>query len=115
MSSVEAGGATVFPELNLSLVPQKGCAAVWYNLLPNGKGDERTRHAACPVLIGSKWGNMISFMYLTCLILLGHICQPTPCSNCALHCREVVLFFLPKSERRRQSFNEKKINFKIDR
>ena len=57
MSDVEAGGATVFPELNLSLWPQKGSAAFWYNLLPNGIGDERTRHAACPVLIGSKWGN----------------------------------------------------------
>lgn len=28
----------------------------WYNLHPNGDGDYRTRHAACPVLLGNKWG-----------------------------------------------------------
>lgn len=56
MSDVEAGGATVFPKLNIALQPQKGSAAFWYNLLPNGDGNELTRHAACPVLTGSKWG-----------------------------------------------------------
>ncbi|EFX85841.1 hypothetical protein DAPPUDRAFT_208740 [Daphnia pulex] len=55
MSEVEAGGATVFPKLNLALWPQKGSAAFWYNLHPNGEGNELTRHAACPVLTGSKW------------------------------------------------------------
>ena len=28
---------------------------VWYNLKPNGDGDDNTRHAGCPVLLGSKW------------------------------------------------------------
>jgi prolyl 4-hydroxylase len=55
MSDVEAGGATVFPELGVRLVPKKGSCALWYNLLRNGEGDYNTRHAACPVLIGSKW------------------------------------------------------------
>lgn len=55
MSDVEAGGATVFPRLDLTLWPKKGAAAFWYNLKRNGDGDYRTRHAGCPVLSGVKW------------------------------------------------------------
>lgn len=61
MSDVEAGGATVFPQINLSLWPKKGAAAFWHNLHPNGEGDELTRHAACPVLVGTKWGESTAF------------------------------------------------------
>ncbi|KAI8794049.1 prolyl 4-hydroxylase subunit alpha-1 isoform X1, partial [Biomphalaria glabrata] len=55
MSDVEAGGATVFPYLGLKLFPKKGNAAFWYNLYKSGEGIFNTRHAACPVLVGSKW------------------------------------------------------------
>lgn len=55
MSDVPQGGATVFTELGLSLFPVKGAAAFWLNLHPSGEGDLATRHAACPVLQGSKW------------------------------------------------------------
>ncbi|CAH0750265.1 unnamed protein product [Diatraea saccharalis] len=55
MSDVAQGGATVFTKLGVSLFPIKGAAAFWLNLHPSGEGDLATRHAACPVLRGSKW------------------------------------------------------------
>ncbi|EMP41594.1 Prolyl 4-hydroxylase subunit alpha-2 [Chelonia mydas] len=57
MSDVEAGGATVFPDFGAAIWPQKGTAVFWYNLFRSGEGDYRTRHAACPVLVGCKWAS----------------------------------------------------------
>ncbi|KAM9425937.1 prolyl 4-hydroxylase subunit alpha-1-like isoform 1-T2 [Pholidichthys leucotaenia] len=55
MSDIHAGGATVFTDIGASVRPRKGTAVFWYNLYPSGEGDYRTRHAACPVLVGNKW------------------------------------------------------------
>ncbi|XP_061396375.1 prolyl 4-hydroxylase subunit alpha-2-like [Musca vetustissima] len=55
MSNVEQGGATVFPELKTAVFPRKGTAVMWYNLNNNVECDFRTFHAACPVIVGSKW------------------------------------------------------------
>lgn len=60
MSSVEQGGATVFPYHRVVIQPKKGTAAFWFNLFKDGEGDWSTYHAACPVLVGSKWGELLS-------------------------------------------------------
>ena len=55
LSDVAAGGATVFPELQLAVRPEKGAMLFWYNLFRTGEVDRRMLHTGCPVLSGSKW------------------------------------------------------------
>uniref|UniRef100_A0A915PEH0 Prolyl 4-hydroxylase alpha subunit domain-containing protein n=1 Tax=Meloidogyne floridensis TaxID=298350 RepID=A0A915PEH0_9BILA len=55
LSTPEKGGYTVFTDLKSVAKPTKNDALFWYNLWRSGKGDMRTRHAACPVLLGDKW------------------------------------------------------------
>ena len=55
MHPPSAGGATAFVGCNVSVILNKGDVLFWYNMLPNGDFDYRTRHAGCPVLDGEKW------------------------------------------------------------
>nr|XP_017020907.1 prolyl 4-hydroxylase subunit alpha-1-like isoform X2 [Drosophila kikkawai] len=55
LSEVPQGGATVFPELNLTVFPQPGSALFWYNTDKKGYQNTQTLHAGCPVIVGSKW------------------------------------------------------------
>ncbi|XP_077538235.1 prolyl 4-hydroxylase subunit alpha-1-like isoform X2 [Haemaphysalis longicornis] len=71
LSDVKRGGSTIFPKLGLEVEAKAGRALFWINLLPEQKhgfhfehrfkygqlseGDNRTKHGACPVLLGSKW------------------------------------------------------------
>ena len=57
----------------------QGDLVFWYNLMKSGKSDESTKHAACPVVLGSKWGkrfaNISHFAKIHCL--LNTIIQPS--------------------------------------
>ncbi|XP_043946803.1 prolyl 4-hydroxylase subunit alpha-2 [Drosophila biarmipes] len=55
LSHVPQGGATIFPNLKVSVFPKKGSALLWYNLDHKGVGDRRTAHSACPTIVGSRW------------------------------------------------------------
>jgi len=55
MSDVNAGGRTVFNTIGVGSPPERGSCIVWFNLLHNGEGDYKTKHAGCPVLSGNKW------------------------------------------------------------
>jgi prolyl 4-hydroxylase len=45
----EGHGHTEFPELGLSVKPERGCGVLFCNMLPNGDVDKRTCHRAAPL------------------------------------------------------------------
>lgn len=45
----EGHGHTEFPELGLSVKPERGCGVLFCNVLPNGDVDKRTCHRAAPL------------------------------------------------------------------
>ena len=55
LSTVELGGATVFPLLGLKTEVVEGDAVFWINTFSDGRPDDFTLHGGCPVLMGSKW------------------------------------------------------------
>ena len=55
LTTVEAGGNTVFPQPGLSVSPEEGKALFWFNVGPQHQFDSRTFHLGCPVLFGNKW------------------------------------------------------------
>ena len=54
----------------VSLCVLQGDAAFWWNLKKSGDGDMLTRHAGCPVLVGTKWGQCTCFIKptFTCIL-----------------------------------------------
>ncbi|EDV94263.1 GH12091 [Drosophila grimshawi] len=54
-SDVPLGGATVFPDIQVAVQPQKGNSLLWYNLFDDGTPDPRSLHSVCPVVVGSRW------------------------------------------------------------
>ena len=55
LSSIEAGGHTVFPQPGISVKPEKGSALYWFNMGAQNNYDSRIYHLGCPVLYGNKW------------------------------------------------------------
>lgn len=55
LSDVAAGGATIFPEINLSIYPKKGSALYFSYFNSLQQVDSRTLHGGAPVISGEKW------------------------------------------------------------
>jgi len=55
LNQVEAGGATVFPDLGVSVTPEPGMLLAWNNATPDGLPNPATLHAAEPVASGVKY------------------------------------------------------------
>jgi len=55
LNDVEAGGATIFPELKLNVYPKKGSALYFSYFTTGGQPDPLTLHGGTPVIEGEKW------------------------------------------------------------
>lgn len=55
LSTVEAGGHTVFPQAGVYVKPIEGDALFWFNYSAHGTYDSRIYHLGCPVVYGNKW------------------------------------------------------------
>ncbi len=55
LNDVTAGGATIFPELNLNIYPKKGSAIYFSYFNTGGQTDALTLHGGAPVIEGEKW------------------------------------------------------------
>jgi len=55
LNDVEAGGATIFPEINLNIYPKKGSALYFSYFNAAGQTDSLTLHGGAPVIQGEKW------------------------------------------------------------
>ncbi len=55
LNDVQTGGSTVFPEIGLDVLPQRGNALFFAYADPEGRLDARTLHGGSPVAAGEKW------------------------------------------------------------
>lgn len=55
LNDVEQGGETYFPNLKLSVTPQKGMAVYFEYFYNDHSLNELTLHGGAPVIIGEKW------------------------------------------------------------
>lgn len=55
LNAAEAGGATDFPRLDLTIQPEPGMLVAWDNMTPRGRPNRATIHAGLPVEAGRKY------------------------------------------------------------
>ncbi|WP_152614768.1 2OG-Fe(II) oxygenase [Jeotgalibacillus alimentarius] len=55
LNEVEEGGETYFPELNISITPQKGSAVYFEYFYSDEELNKQTLHGGAPVFKGEKW------------------------------------------------------------
>jgi len=55
LNEVEGGGATIFPELGLEFLPEKGAALMFTSLTRDGRLQPLSLHGGAPVTAGAKW------------------------------------------------------------
>jgi prolyl 4-hydroxylase len=55
LNDVEEGGETIFPEIDLKIVPMRGCAVYFAYANARSQLDALTYHGGNPVLRGEKW------------------------------------------------------------
>lgn len=55
LNDVEEGGQTEFPNIGVSIPPQRGALIVWNNAAPDGSLNQNTIHAGTPVIRGVKY------------------------------------------------------------
>ena len=62
-NDVEAGGRTIFPYLNVTVIPEKGAGLFFFNYKQSGRYDEDLHHSGCPLLFGTKQFDLKMFSY----------------------------------------------------
>lgn len=55
LNGVQRGGETVFPDVGVTIQPQRGRAVMFRSLHADGSADPHSLHAGLPVLVGDKW------------------------------------------------------------
>lgn len=55
LNTVEEGGSTDFPNIGLSIPPQRGALLIWNNARVDGTPNDMTLHAGTPVIRGTKY------------------------------------------------------------
>jgi prolyl 4-hydroxylase len=55
LNTAEAGGETIFPEVDKSVKAIQGDAVLFYNVTLDGQPDPLSLHGSTPVLAGEKW------------------------------------------------------------